>query len=109
MALLDTGADDCVFPKHVVLSTKHNLKGPSVISEITQGVGEFHVSTWKHSFRIILYAPDKRTKIWVSRINLINCLDHDTTPPLLGTKSFLQNFKITFDYLYKTITIEFPA
>lgn len=106
MALLDTGADDCVFPKFIADGTKHTLKGEGVESMITQGVGENKVEVWKHTFVIELISDDRKKIIWKSKQLLVNCLDHNNAPILLGSSNFLSNFKITFNYPTKKILIE---
>ncbi len=108
MALLDTGADACVFTKFVAENTKHNLKADGVISHITQGVGENTITTWKHTFKISLLSPDRKSKIWSGKQGLVSCLDHDNAPPLLGCLGFLEFFNIRFNYLTKKIIIELP-
>lgn len=108
-ALLDTGADACVFPKFVADSTNHNLKAADVESSITQGVGETKVEVWKHTFRIALMSPDRKSIVWKSKAVLIDCLDHDGAPPLLGTENFMSNFVITFNYVLKRIIIVIPS
>lgn len=105
-ALLDTGADGCVLPKDIADITGHNLKGDGVVAEITQGVGDGKVSVWQHTFVIELLSPDRKSVVWKGKQTLIKCLDHNNAPPLLGSKDFLSNFKITFNYLTLNIIIE---
>lgn len=108
-ALLDTGADSCVFPKGIADLTGHNLKGDGVESHISQGVGEQTTSVWKHTFEIKLLSPTDYNKvIWKSKNTLVGCLEHDCTPPLLGTKGFLEYFNIRFNYKTHKIIIELP-
>lgn len=107
-ALLDTGADDCLFPQFIADITKHNLKGDGVESCVTQGVGKGNVHTWKHTFKIQLVSPDRKSIVWTSKPSLIGCLDHNDAPPLLGWSCFLSNFKITFNHPTKKIIIEIP-
>lgn len=105
MALLDTGADACVFPKFIADRTKHNLKAEGVISNIQQGVGESKVECWKHTYVIHLLSPDRKSEIWKSKAILIDCLDHDNAPPLLGWDGFMKNFTFSFQYSLNRILI----
>lgn len=108
MALLDTGADACCFPKSVALATGHDLKHIDVITNINVGLSGTGVSTWKHSFVIELLSPDRKTVVWKNKIALIDCVDHDNLPLLLGYKDFLSFLKITFNYKTSKIIIELP-
>ena len=60
MCLLDTGADNCVMPQYIADITKHNLKGETVQSSITQGLAQNKVKVWKHTFEIFLQTPDRK-------------------------------------------------
>lgn len=106
-ALLDTGADECVFPMDVANNTNHNLKGDGVQTNITQGVGNNRVSVWKHTFTINLLSPDTRSVVWNGSPQLVSCLDHNSAPPLLGNKGFLEYFIIGFNYKTKKIVFDF--
>ena len=108
MALLDTGADACCFPKHVAEATGHDLKHIDVITSINGGLSGTGVSTWKHSFVIELLSPDRKTAVWKNKKALIDCVDHDNLPPLLGCVDFLSFLKITFNYKTSRIIIELP-
>ncbi len=103
--ILDTGADSCVFPKIIADSTHHNLKADGVESDINQGVGSESVHIWKHTFIISLYSPDLKKIVWEGNKSLINCLDHNSTPPILGFSDFLSFFSIRFNYSKKIIEI----
>jgi hypothetical protein len=106
-ALLDTGADSCVFPRHIAKHTNHNLKADGVLSDITFGVGSEEVKTWKHTFIISILSPNNFEKvIWEGKPKLIDCLDHDDIPPILGFSDFLCYFSIRFNYQRKQIFIE---
>jgi predicted aspartyl protease len=108
MALLDTGADACCFPKSVAMATGHDLKHINAITSIYGGLSGTGVSTWKHSFVIELLSPDRKTVVWKNKRTLIDCVDHDNLPLLLGYNDFLSFFKITFNYKTSKIIIELP-
>jgi hypothetical protein len=105
-ALLDTGADSSIFPKVIADLTHHNLKGDGVKNGVTFGVGEETITTWKHSFQISLLSPDLETTVWSSETKLIDCLEHNDIPAILGFSDFLCYFNITFNYRNKEICIE---
>jgi len=105
-ALIDTGADNCVFPEFIALNTGHILKATDVQTNVTQGVGKNMVHVWKHTFDIHLLDPKSNETIWKSKSILIDCLDHNEAPVLLGSSNFLCNFKITLNYVTKNILID---
>jgi hypothetical protein len=105
--LIDTGADQGVFGRFLAESLGHNLKGDGVKSSITSGVEGREINTWCHSFKLqLLHPTNKSTVIWQSRKQLIECLEHDNCPQILGVKDFLNNFKITIDYPHPMTTLE---
>ena len=106
MALLDTGADTCLFPAWIPNNTGHNLKHPDVQTSINTGIEGNQMSTWKHTFKIYLLEYRKTNIVWETKDTLINCVDHDNIPPLLGYSGFLQYLNIGFNYKTNRITIE---
>jgi len=97
-ALLDTGADQCAFPRFIADYTGHNLKGDGVLSHSTSGVGGQDVICYRHTFEIALLEPNRKNLAWKSKPILVDCVDHDEMPPLLGYGNFLKFFSITFNY-----------
>lgn len=106
-ALLDTGADACVFPRIVTDITQHSLQGEGVLSSITRGIGGMDLKTWKHTFVIQLYTSDQKRIVWESEPELVDCVEHNNIPLVMGTKCFMEYFKITFNYPQKEVLIEF--
>jgi len=106
MALLDTGADHCVFPKAVAVLLGLDLKGDALSSEVMQGLAEQKIEVWKHTFRIDLQSPDKKSISWKGRETIIACVEHDNIPPILGFSNFMCHFKITFNHATKRIMID---
>ncbi len=103
-ALLDTGADTCVIPRNISDAVGHDFDGHGVKSEITSGVsGE--TSTYKHTFILQLYDDSCEDIVWSSGEMLVDCVDTDGLPPLIGVRNFLKDFKVTIDYPKKTITL----
>ncbi len=108
MALLDTGADANCFPAHIANMTGHDLKHADVETNINSGVDGGTTSTWKHSFKISLLEHGTQKIAWTTKTILIDCVDHDNMPPLLGCLGFLCELKITFNYKTSKIIIELP-
>ena len=106
MALLDTGADHCVFPKFAADQTKLDLKGAALDSEKMQGLAKEKIEVWKHSFRIYLQSPDRKSIVWKSKDLIIGCVEHDNIPPILGFSNFMCNFKISFNHATRKILID---
>jgi hypothetical protein len=108
LALLDTGADACIFPAIVPNSTGHHLKHEDVKTGVNGGIEGNQVTTWKHTFKIHLLEHQKNNIVWRTKDTLIDCVDHDRVPPLLGCKGFLQYLSIKFNYVTNRIVIEIP-
>ena len=105
--LIDTGASSCLITKPIAEITGHNFKGKSVKSSVTLGVEGNTIETWLHSFTMALLHPeDEKTVVWRSGTQLIECVEHDLMPQLLGQENFLCNFIVTIDYLSLTTTLE---
>jgi hypothetical protein len=105
--LVDTGADSCLFSATVADILGHNLTGRGVKSSITKGVEGRTIRTWKHSFILSLMHPTQQGQhIWQSKKALIDCIEHDECPLLLGVAGFLEHFRITLDYRKKQILIQ---
>jgi len=96
--LVDSGADSCLFNKGICDVTKHNLKADGVKSVISTGISGKDIPTWQHTFVIQLLHPKTNISIWESPQSLINCVDHNEIPLLLGVTDFLKYFNITLDY-----------
>lgn len=107
-ALLDTGADACCFPSHIPKSTGHDLKHTDVETSVNTGLEGGHTQTWKHTFKISLLDPITGKPVWTTKKQLVDCVDHDVIPPLLGTRGFMKELKITFNYKTSKIIIEIP-
>ncbi len=108
MALLDTGADANCFPAYIANNTGHNLKHPDVETSVNSGIEGGKTQTWKHTFKIHLLDDKTKKPVWKTKQILIDCVDHDNMPPLLGCRGFLCELKITFNYKTNRIIIELP-
>lgn len=105
MCLLDTGADSCLIGKEICSYLGHNLKGDGVKSDITYGISGEDVPVWKHTYILELFHPKTDEVVWKSKRQLIDCINEDKFPVLLGSSDFLKYFKITINYPKKSITI----
>ncbi|CAN5278595.1 hypothetical protein BH10PSE19_BH10PSE19_22360 [soil metagenome] len=110
MALLDTGADACLLPKYIADGTGHDLKNSDAICNKTVGAGGQPINTWGHTFDIeLLYSQNNSYQsVWKSKKTIIECVEHNNIPPLLGVQNFLKDLKITFNYPTNKIIIELP-
>jgi len=108
MALLDTGADACLFPAHLPNSTGHNLKHKDVKTGVNGGIEGNQLPTWKHTFKIHILEYQKNNIVWRTSDILVDCVDHNNVPPLLGCRGFLENLCIKFNYKTNRIVIEIP-
>ncbi len=107
-ALLDTGADANCFPAHIATGTGHDLKHADAHTSVSTGVEGSNVQTWKHTFKISLLDPKTLKPVWTTKRILVDCVDHNNMPPLLGTVGFLSELKITFNYKTSKIIVEVP-
>jgi predicted aspartyl protease len=107
-ALLDTGADACLFPAFIPNNTGHNLKHQNVKTNVNVGIEGNKMPTWKHTFKIHLLEFGTNKVVWSAGRILIDCVDHDNVPPLLGGKGFLKHLNIRFNYKTSRIVIELP-
>lgn len=106
--LLDTGADHCLLPRSFVeglgIDLESGKKGQST------GLNGAIADYWTHSFDIEVMKPTDPTKrAWRIRGAQIDCAENDNTPPLLGTRDFLEYLNIRFNYPTKKIVIAFPS
>jgi hypothetical protein len=44
--------------------------------------------------------------VWQSKKTLIDCIEHDDCPLLLGVGDFLVNFRVTLDYRKKLTILQ---
>ena len=105
--LVDTGADSCLFTAALASLTGHSLAGNGVKSDVTCGIEGTRLRTYKHTFVLeLLHPTDAGKVVRKSRRGLLQCLDHDEFPPLLGVVDFLRHFRAILDYPRGTITLE---
>jgi hypothetical protein len=106
-ALLDTGADGSCFPAVIANVTGHNLKGDGVESAINFGIGGSKVNAYKHTFIIQLLSKDRMSVLWTSKPILVDCLDHNNIPPILGSIDFHKHFNMEFNYKKWQIVVHY--
>ena len=105
IGIVDTGADCCLFSHNVCDLLGHDFSGAGVKSSITAGVGGV-VKTRLHTFEIDLLAEHGKYVAWSSGRMEVECFKNTQTVVLLGVKGFLENFKVTFDYVHKELTVK---
>jgi predicted aspartyl protease len=93
-ALIDTGADECAFPASFALPLGHNLQaGPQ--KRISTGNGI--TMAYGHTIRMKI--------LEFSTENVLIDFMPNLHIPLLGVKSFLNNFTLKIDYPHKVFSI----
>lgn len=103
--LLDTGADASLMPGFIATMTGHDLKNAEVERNKTQGVGGVPLVCYKHTFILKIMSFDRKKLVWESERLLIDCVEHNNVPPLLGTEGVLSSFSTTFNYKQNSIII----
>ena len=103
LGLVDTGADSTLFPAILAHRLGHKLKGTGVKTTVTAGIEQTSVTVYKHTFEMNLLLPDMRRAIWTATME-VDCVESNP-PILLGVKDFLCHFKLTIDYLFKTMRL----
>lgn len=105
--LLDTGADHCLLPKSFVEGIGIDLT--SGVHGQSTGLNGAVADYWTHDFDIeVMEANNPNKRAWRIKGAKIDCAENDKTPPLLGTRDFLEHLNIRFNYPTKRIVIEFP-
>src|SRR3972149_3353530 len=94
-ALIDTGADECAFPASFALPLGHNLRSGSQ-KRISTGNG----ITIAYSHTVCIKVFDFATE------NVLIDFMPNLHIPLLGVKSFLNNFILEIDYPNKVFSIK---
>lgn len=96
-ALVDTGADECAFPASFAPVLGHNLQAGK-LNRISTGNGI--TVAYRHTTRIAI-------KDFSTQDVLVDFMPNLNTP-LLGVRSFLNNFILTVDYPNKTFSLVSP-
>ncbi|MFC1496046.1 hypothetical protein ACFL52_01375 [Candidatus Margulisiibacteriota bacterium] len=87
LGLIDTGADECALPARYAPLLGHNLE-KGVVKDINTGNGK--TIAYSHTVKIVF----KDQLIGETLVDFLPNLHI----PLLGVKSFLNNFRLTVDY-----------
>jgi hypothetical protein len=105
--LLDTGADSTLLPEFISSPLNTVRVGPK--SEFT-GIAGIKIIAYEHLIKLHLLRPNGTDKAWSSKNIMVACVPRDEhqrdIPPLLGSKDFLINFNIEFNYKKSSFTIE---
>ena len=94
-ALIDTGADECAFPASFAPPLGHNLQSGQQ-RKVSTGNGI--TTAYSHTTRIEIegFATQEVLIDFMPNLNI----------PLLGVRSFLNNFVLTVDYPNKTFSLK---
>lgn len=94
-ALIDTGADECAFPASFAPPLGHNLQSGQQ-RKISTGNGI--TTAYSHTTRIEIegFTTQEVLIDFMPNLNI----------PLLGVRSFLNNFVLTIDYPNKTFSLK---
>lgn len=107
--LLDTGADTCQFPSTIPKVFGNGLKIEGQEPKTSMGLGGVGISSWNHKFKIGLLDPEEKKVVkWTDEIE-VGCVEHDRLPILLGTNTFLNQFRINFDYPNKVVVLSWSV
>ena len=93
-ALIDTGADECALPASFASPLGHNLQEGA---EKRINTGNGITIAYSHTIRIKVFS--------FSTENVLIDFMPNLHIPLLGVKSFLNNFKLEIDYPNKNFSI----
>lgn len=95
--LVDTGADSTLFPASLAAHLGHSLKGAGVKSNVTCGIEQNAVATYRHTFNVELLSPrGNRVTKKFEHIE-IDCAESEP-PILLGASDILCRFDISIRY-----------
>lgn len=105
LAMIDTGADACTFPSMITLTIGHKLDDVSLREKGTVGVSGVEIDTYVHGYKIEVLDNTRKTVVRELAITG-NTIITNTLVPILGTHMFLENFRVTLDYINNTIILE---
>jgi len=96
-ALIDTGADECAFPASFAPLLGHNLQAGR-LKRISTGNGI--TTAYSHTTRILIEGFSTQDVLvdFMPNLNI----------PLLGVKSFLDNFILGVDYPQRVFSLNLP-
>lgn len=81
-------------------------QGLNIFFEMSYGIGDGGMKTWKHDFIISLMHPTNKNQIVHSLpAGPIDCCEKTDIPVLLGTKDFLCHFNLHVNYSSKSLQI----
>lgn len=103
--ILDTGADCSLFNSDITESLGHDLMSINASQEVMSGISGKGLVMYIHTFIVQLLHPKYKTVLWESEEVKIKCNPANNVVPLLGSRDFLSNFVLTFDYANEITTI----
>lgn len=102
LALVDSGSDCCTLPSMVSRTLGLDLDSESKSEKGTRGISGEELNTYKHVLRIDLLDESRRNIVRSLNV-VVNTIEINDLPPILGTYMFLEEFNIGLNYLYNTI------
>ena len=102
--LADTGADDSLFPAELALRLEHKLKGAGVKSNVTCGIEQNAVTTYRHTFTVELLSPKGKRVVRAFKNLEIDCAESNP-PVLLGASDFLRRFDMSIRYRLQELAL----
>ena len=100
LCLIDSGADSCVFPAAAAELLGHNLyKGTKTE---TTGISGVSIPIYAHK-NYITISDGKNSKTYSTMIQFIEC---NNTPFILGHAGLFTHFKVRFNYDSKKVSLE---
>lgn len=102
--LVDTGADATLFPATLATQLGHTLKGTGVKSNITCGIEQNNVTTFRHTFMLELLSPKSFRVLRIFKNVEIDCAEPNP-PVLLGASDFLTHFNLSIHYKAQALTL----
>ncbi|WP_299519527.1 hypothetical protein [Winogradskyella sp.] len=108
-AILDTGADDCMMPLMVHQRAGFKVDKTKKPDGQVSGIAGKKIDAWKKTMIIQLLDKDRKVVVKTTKPIKVDCVMINQTPPLLGTKTFLHDIKVTLDYPKKTFTLEWES
>lgn len=102
--VMDTGANNCTFPAYIAKRLGYTLNDRTLLPSGSKGIGGTVLPTHICASKIELLSQNG---IVLREIDApIHFLEHNDIPSLLGVNYFLEQFKITLDFLNNDICLE---
>lgn len=104
-ALLDTGAENCNLPIMIARTIGLQYTDGYKSKVGSSGISGEIINTWIHVVKIELLDVTRKEVI-KTVTSRVSCLNTNDIPAIVGTKGFLENLRVTLDYVKKEIIID---